>query len=107
MYFHHLDDLNERELIPGFLGKMVHLNNMTISYWKIKKGSVLPEHSHPHEQTTNVIEGQLKLTVGEVTRVVEPGTIVAIPADIAHSGVAVTDCTVIDVFSPVREDYKS
>ncbi len=104
--FNSIKDLPARELMPGFKGRFVHTKSMTISYWEIKKGSELPAHSHPHEQTTNVIEGEMQLTVDGETRKLTFGDIVAIPSHAVHSGKALTDCIVIDVFSPVREDYR-
>lgn len=105
--FNLLDDIEANELMPGFKGKFVHMENMTISYWEIAKGSILPEHEHPHEQTTNVIKGSLEMTINNETRVVEFGQVVAIPGNTKHSGKALTDCIVIDIFSPVREEYQN
>jgi len=104
--FNQLEKLEAKELMPGFKGKFIHTETMTIAYWEIKKGSVLPEHSHPHEQTTNVLSGTLQLTVDNITSNVEYGEVVTIGSNIVHSGIAITDCIVLDVFSPVREDYK-
>ena len=72
----------------------------------IEKGAILPAHSHMHEQTTQVTEGKLEMTIDGVTQVLEPGTILLIPSNVVHSAVALTDCKVTDIFSPVREDYK-
>ncbi len=104
--FNKLEELEAKELMPGFKGKFVHMEHMTISYWEIKAGSILPEHQHHHEQTTNVISGTLELTVAGETQQLNFGECVAIPSNTIHSGRAITDCVVIDVFSPVREDYK-
>ncbi len=105
-YFQKLAEIPIQELMPGFKGKLMHMETMTIAYWEIDKGSVLPEHHHPHEQTANVISGELELTVGGETRVLTFGEVATIPGDVPHSGKALTDCVVIDVFSPVREDYR-
>lgn len=107
MAFVELSDIEEKELIPGFRVRFVHSENMTFAYWTIKKGSTLPDHSHPHEQVANVIEGELNLTVDGESRIMTPGQVAVIPGGISHSGTAVTDCKIIDVFHPVREDYKS
>ena len=94
-----------REIVPGFNARFVHTERITLAYWDIREGAVLPEHSHPHEQTVNVIDGEFHLTVdGELFKLTE-GSVVLIPPDITHSGKAITDCRVIDVFSPVREEY--
>jgi quercetin dioxygenase-like cupin family protein len=79
---------------------------MTLAYWEIDAGAALPAHSHPHEQVVNPVWGELELTMGEETRVIRPGDVVVIPPDVPHSGRAVTDCRIIDVFHPVREDYR-
>ncbi len=100
------DEIEGKELIKGFHAKMVHMETMTIILFDIEKGSVLPEHHHIHEQTSNVLEGELQLNIAGQTIVGKPGTIVTIPTNVPHSAVALTDCKVIDVFSPVREDYK-
>ena len=106
MTFQKLSDQEAREIVPGFFGKFVHTDRMTVSYWTIDAGALLPEHHHPHEQITTVIEGQLELTVAGETKVLNPLEIAVIPSDAVHSGRAVTDCLVIDVFQPARDDYR-
>jgi len=101
-----LDDLDHSEELPGYLGTFLHSENMTIANWEVEAGSAFPEHSHPHEQISIVVEGTFELTMDGETDVLEPGRIAVIPADTPHSGEAVTDCEIIDVFSPVREDYQ-
>lgn len=101
-----IDTIEQRELIPGFKARFVHTNSSTIAFWEIKKGSFLPEHHHIHEQTTQIIEGQLELTINGKTNILEPGTIALIPSNSKHSGKALTDCKITDTFCPVREDYK-
>jgi quercetin dioxygenase-like cupin family protein len=66
----------------------------------------LPEHAHPHEQVTNVIEGVFDLTVEAETTRLRAGSAVLIPPNANHSGKSVTACRIIDVFHPVREDYR-
>ena len=63
-------------------------------------------HSHPHEQVSNVISGTFELTVDGVPYRLEPGTAVVIPPHAVHSGRSITDSALIDVFYPVREDYR-
>lgn len=106
MSFIQLSELPAKELIPGFTGRFIHTPNMTISYWNIKAGSVLPEHAHVQEQVTHVLEGKLEITLEGEIGVVEPGVVAVIPANARHSGRAITDCIALDVFYPVREDYK-
>ncbi|MEH6407684.1 MAG: cupin domain-containing protein [Leeuwenhoekiella sp.] len=101
-----LKDIPVREIIPGFYGKMIHTEKSTLSFWDVKEGTVLPEHSHPHEQTTQILEGKFQLTVDGEEMICEPGAIVIIPSNVLHSGKALAPCKIFDTFFPVREDYK-
>jgi quercetin dioxygenase-like cupin family protein len=108
MSFINLNDLEEKELVPGFKVRFVHTPNMTFAYWTIKAGASLPEHSHPHEQVlATMMEGEFELTVGGEAKIFKPGDVAVIPPNAPHSGKAVTDCRILDVFHPVREDYLS
>ena len=106
MPFINLENTLEKELIPGFQAKLIHTENLTIGYFSIKAGSVLPEHSHVHEQISNVLEGEFEMTLDGITQLLKPGTVAVIPSMTVHSGKAVTDCYILDIFNPVREDYK-
>ena len=59
----HLASIEPRELIPGHRGRFVHSEHTTHVYWEIDEGAQLPEHSHPHEQIVNMLEGTYELTV--------------------------------------------
>ena len=106
MYLKELEKIDPREIMPGFFGRMIHTDSMSFVYWDIKEGSLLPEHSHVHEQVVNMLEGKFLLVVEGESRELLPGSVVAIPGNAAHSGKALTDCRILDVFCPVREDYK-
>lgn len=106
MPFHTLTDLDPREIIAGFHGRFVHTENLTFSYWEIEDGATLPEHAHPHEQITILIEGRLEMTLDGVTQVLEPGQIAVIPGETPHAAQALMPCRVVDVFYPVRDDYR-
>jgi quercetin dioxygenase-like cupin family protein len=102
----HLDEINAKEIQPGFLGKMVHGASSTLTFWEIKKGSVLPEHHHIHEQITYCVEGELDMLIGGIPYLLTPGCVHVIPSNIPHSAIARTDCRIIDAFSPARDDYR-
>lgn len=102
----YISKIEQKEIIKGFKGRFFHTNSFTIAFWEIEEGSILPEHSHIHEQSTQVIEGKLELVIAGISTVLEPGMIANIPPNVIHSGKALANCKVTDVFSPVREDYK-
>ncbi len=85
---------------------MVHSDNMTFAHWHIDAGAPLPEHSHMHEQVVNVITGEFELTVDGVTEIIGAGEVAIVPSNAIHSGKALKDCYIIDVFYPVRKDYR-
>jgi len=102
-----LDALPEHEVFPGFRGRMVHGDKASLVWWRIAEGSVLPEHDHPHEQVVCLLEGALELTVAGAPQVLRAGDVLVIPGGVRHSGRALTEVRVLDVFSPVREDYRA
>lgn len=105
-YFKQISEVNEKELFPGFLARLVHTDGLTIAHLRVESGSELPEHKHPHEQVTNIISGELEMTVGGKTYVCGPGTVITIPGEVKHSARALNEVTLIDIFRPVREDYR-
>lgn len=98
--------LPEREIVKGFVAKFIHTDTLTLGYWDVEEGAVLPMHAHFNEQITTVIEGKFELTVGDETRIYENGFVAVIPPNVVHGGKALTACKLFDIFSPVREDYK-
>lgn len=106
MGFVDINQIPTKETFPGFKGQFFHTASMTIAHWHVQASAAAPVHTHVHEQTVSVIEGQLELTINGETRILGPGQGAAIPSMVPHGAKAITDCYVIDTFSPVREDYK-
>jgi quercetin dioxygenase-like cupin family protein len=106
MPFIDIDQIPAIEVMPGVRIRAPHGNNLMLSYLEMEQGAVVPLHSHPHEQGGILIRGKMELTIGEESRVVEPGAMFLIPSNVLHKAVAVEGPLVaLDVFSPVREDY--
>ena len=94
------------EPAPGCHMRTPFGENLMLSYLEMDAGAVVPMHSHPHEQGGMLLKGRLELTIGDETRVCEPGSMFLIPPNTPHKAVAVGGpAVVLDVFSPVREDY--
>lgn len=106
MFSKDIQQIAQKEIVKGFKARFVHSEHTTIAYWEIEKGAELPLHSHIHEQIAMVTKGEFEMTIGGETQVYKPGKIAVIPSNVEHSGKALTDCEITDVFSPVREDYK-
>jgi len=67
----------------------------------------IPPHSHMNDQVGYVVYGKLELTIGDETRICDPGDSYAIPGGVIHSATALIDTLAIDIFSPPRNDYRT
>ena len=106
MKFFEISGLPHREMLPGITLKSVHLDNLMVTFVTLAAGSVLPQHSHPHEQISVIISGSLRFSVEGEERIVSAGHAVCIPSNALHGAVVVEGpCVVYDSWSPVRSDY--
>ena len=107
MFFAYPQDLEEREFTPEIVLKLVWGNRIMLSYATFEPNCTMPSHSHLNEQVGIVIQGKMRLTIGDETRLCKKGDAFVIPGNVEHSvnnGEKLT--IVIDTFSPPREDYK-
>jgi len=72
---------------------------------ELKAGSKMPEHSHAQEQIALVISGKMKLIVGGVPHELTAGQSYYLASNVPHGVETIEDTTVIDTFSPPRDDY--
>ena len=107
MSFLKLSSQPAKEILGGTIrGHYAHAARMTLGEVNLAAGILLPMHSHPHEQLSYVVEGRLEFTIGDETATLEPGMAMLIPGGVVHGGKTITACRVLDVFSPVREEYR-
>ena len=85
--------------------QMIHTESMTIARIALAEGARVPTHSHANEQVANVLAGRVRFRVGDEEQEVVAGESVSIPRDVPHEVVALEDSVVLDVFSPVRDDW--
>ena len=71
----------------------------------LKKGATPPRHTHPHEQTGYLIKGRIHFSMGDEEYDARPGDSWCVPSGVEHSTTVLEDTVVIEVFSPVREEY--
>lgn len=95
-----------REPVPGIRYKtLAHGAKTLLAEFHLQKGSTLPRHSHPHEQTGYLVRGALRFTIGGRTFEARPGDAWCIPGGVEHEASALEDTVVVEVFSPVRGEY--
>jgi len=95
-----------REILPGVRCKtLAHGARTLFAEFRLGKGSVVPRHAHPHEQTGCIVRGALRLTVAGEAFDAGPGDCWCIAGGVEHEAVALEDTVAVEVFSPVREDY--
>ena len=95
-----VSDMLERRLITG--------ERMMLAHVYLKKGCIVPKHSHENEQLTYILEGALKFWIGddgaeEIT--VSAGEVLLIPSNVPHKAEALEETLDVDVFSPPRQDW--
>jgi quercetin dioxygenase-like cupin family protein len=107
MPFAKLASIPAKEIFGGAVrGHYVHAERVTLGEVSLQANTTIPLHQHPHEQLTYVIEGRFQFTIGDETTILEPGMVAVIPGNVPHGGTTHTACRVIDLFAPVREDYR-
>jgi quercetin dioxygenase-like cupin family protein len=95
-----------RDALPGIQRKtLTHGSNTLFAEFRLQKGSVLPRHAHPHEQTGYLVRGAMRLTISNETFTVRPGDCWCIEGGVEHEALVLEDSVAIEVFSPVRQDY--
>jgi quercetin dioxygenase-like cupin family protein len=92
-----LSDKLTRQMISG--------DNATISQLVLKRGAVVPRHSHVNEQYSWIISGKLKFVFDDREIVLGAGEVLLIPANAPHSAIAEEDTVDVDIFAPRREDW--
>ena len=94
------------QILPGVQIKTLTYGDLTLfTEYRMKRGSVLPRHSHVHEQTGYLVKGNVLLTIGSEECNVTPGDSWCIQSNVEHNAQILSDSVAIEVFAPVREDY--
>lgn len=95
-----IEDLNpllQRHFVVG--------QNIMLARVLLKKGCIVPEHSHHNEQVTYILDGALKFWIDGKEIVVNAGEVLTIPPHMPHKAEALADTVDLDVFNPPREDW--
>jgi quercetin dioxygenase-like cupin family protein len=92
-----------RELKPGWHGRYFNSSSMTFGHYVFDAGAAIPIHDHPQEEVWNILEGEVEITIGHVTRVVGSGFVGIVPSGTPHAVKAITRGRAIVVDHPMRE----
>ncbi len=95
-----LEDLNPLLQRQFVVGQQIMLARVLL-----KKGCIVPEHSHHNEQLTYIVEGALKFYIDGKEIVVHAGEVLCIPSNMPHKAEALEDTVDLDVFTPPRADW--
>ena len=106
-YFYRLDEASFHQIFPGVTIRTVAGDRMMLSYVEFAPGAVVEKHQHPHEQMGLLLEGELTFVVGGEEQTLRAGEMWRIPGGVDHRVVAGDQpAKALDVFCPVREDYR-
>jgi unsaturated pyranuronate lyase len=96
----------EVESLNTLIGRqMVVGTNLMVARVLLKKGAVVPMHSHHNEQVTYILEGALRFSIDNQTITVSAGEVLCIPPHMPHEAVALEDTVDLDIFNPPRQDW--
>src|SRR5262249_49927621 len=100
------EECGRHTIFPGVHIRTSAADKMMLSLVDLEPHSVVPEHSHPHEQVGMILEGKLIFHIGDENKTLQPGDFYRIPGNTPHSAVALDEPTrALDIFYPVREEY--
>ena len=100
------EGLEWEEVAPGMRRKFMGYNDeIMMVQVEFDKGGIGARHAHVHSQTTYVVSGSFEVAIGDKKQVLNGGDGFFIPPHVEHGAVCLEDGMLIDVFSPIREDF--
>jgi quercetin dioxygenase-like cupin family protein len=105
--FYRWDDMPKEQVSDMLDRRLITGDRMMLSHVYLKKGCIVPQHSHENEQLTYILSGALKFWIGEEMRevIVREGEVLVIPSNVLHKAEALEDTLDVDVFDPPRQDW--
>ena len=102
---HRWDEIALEKVTEMLSRKIVTGEREMIAQIYLKRGCLVPMHSHESEQMTYILQGALRFLVGGEEITVREGEVLHIPSSVAHQAEALEDTFELDVFSPIRGDW--
>ena len=97
---------NTKQLAKGItLTTLAYGEKTHMTQFQLSSGAEIPAHEHPHEQIGTLLSGKIRFNVGGQSRIVEAGDSWCFEGGVEHGAEVLADSVVIEVFSPLREDY--
>jgi len=104
---HRWDEIALEKITEMMSKKVVTGEREMLAQIYLKRGSLVPLHSHDSEQMTYVLQGALKVVVGGDVLIVREGEVLHVPSGVPHQAEALEDTLELDIFSPIRQDWLS
>ncbi len=102
---HSWSSITPEQLNPLLTRQFVNGQQSMLARIVLRKGCIVPEHSHPNEQIAFILEGALRFNLPGESHIVHAGEILVIPANVPHSAEALEDTIDFDIFAPPRQDW--
>jgi quercetin dioxygenase-like cupin family protein len=102
---HRWDEIALEKVTEMMSQKIITGEREMIAQIYLKRGALIPRHSHESEQMTYILQGALRFLVGSEEVTVREGEVLHIPANVAHQAEALEDTFELDIFSPIRADW--
>jgi quercetin dioxygenase-like cupin family protein len=99
------DSIHEDKLSATAFRKALHGSSITVAHFDFRKGNKVALHHHANDQVTIVASGAIRMDCGGEILNMKTGDMVHVPPDVPHANEALEDTIIIEVFSPVREDW--
>lgn len=102
------DDMPKEQVSDMIERRMITGDRLMVAHIYLRKGCIVPKHSHDNEQVTYILSGALRFWLGDKgdeELVVKAGEVLHIPSNLPHRAEALEDTLDVDVFSPPRQDW--
>jgi unsaturated pyranuronate lyase len=102
---HSWRNIPAEQINPSISRQFITGDRVTVARFELKRGGIVPAHAHENEQVSFVIDGALKFKIDDREVVVRGGEVLQIPGSVPHEVEVLEDTLVVDVFSPIRQDW--
>lgn len=101
------DEATPVEMLPGVVRRTLNEGAQTmLCELRMAKGSAIPPHTHPHEQTGYLVSGRFRFRLGDQWQEMTAGDSWCVPGDVEHEVEVLEETVAIDIFSPPRDEYR-